>query len=275
MRIKTFAVVVLAVFLAGPVLADWDPSMDHKMHFPQLPDLDNGVNVLAREPKILADDWQCSESGWVTDIHIWGSWDNDKWPTWGLYADLYIFKDIPALLDPADNTTVLEHSRPGELVWRQSFPGVLSLNSKFWGDPEPEGFYDPNTNEIIGEDKFITQYNFYVPLDNAFRQEQGQVYWLGVQKRDFDFDNDLFGWKSSADNFLDDAVYLDLAPQGIPIPLHETLLGWEEMYNPHTGESMNLSFVITGVIPEPATVTLVMFSTGGLLALRRRRRQRR
>ena len=70
--------VVLAVlgtlmFLAAPTVADWKPEDGHKMHFPQLPDED-GWDVNATWPKVLADDWTCSETGWVKDIHFWGSW---------------------------------------------------------------------------------------------------------------------------------------------------------------------------------------------------------
>ncbi|MCJ7578787.1 MAG: hypothetical protein MUO91_10085, partial [candidate division Zixibacteria bacterium] len=46
---------------------------NHKMHFPQLPDLE-GWDVYAVYPKTLADDWKCSATGPVTDIHFWGSW---------------------------------------------------------------------------------------------------------------------------------------------------------------------------------------------------------
>jgi hypothetical protein len=58
---------------------------NHKMHFPQLPDLE-GWDVYAVYPKTLADDWQCSETGEVLDIHFWGSWrDTDGDP----YTDHY------------------------------------------------------------------------------------------------------------------------------------------------------------------------------------------
>ena len=56
---------------------DGDDAWDHhKMHFPQLPDED-GWDVSSGytgQMQCLADDWMCSESGYVTDIHFWGSW---------------------------------------------------------------------------------------------------------------------------------------------------------------------------------------------------------
>ena len=55
----------------------------------QLPDLSpTGMDVDATwhpetpepPPLILADDFLCTETGFITDIHIWGSWINDFYP---------------------------------------------------------------------------------------------------------------------------------------------------------------------------------------------------
>jgi hypothetical protein len=54
-------------------LTSAETSWDHKMHFPQLPD-PTGWDVKAG---CLEDDWECSETGYVTDIHFWGSWHGD------------------------------------------------------------------------------------------------------------------------------------------------------------------------------------------------------
>ena len=76
--ILTLSIVVF--FLAsGVAKADWVPADGHKMHSPQLPD-PNGWDVSATvdgqmvPPLVLADDWQCSETGYIKDIHFWGSW---------------------------------------------------------------------------------------------------------------------------------------------------------------------------------------------------------
>lgn len=66
----------LAVIAFGsPAWAHWQPGDGHKMHFPQLPD-STGWDVKASGGICLADDWQCSETGYVGDIHFWGSWKN-------------------------------------------------------------------------------------------------------------------------------------------------------------------------------------------------------
>ena len=269
MRIKVFVAVVVATMLAAPAFADWVPEDGHKMHWPQLPDLDNGMNILASEAtsvttgKLLADDWQCSGTGPVLDIHIWGSWLHDENPG-GLDVDLYIFSDIPG--------TGTEYSRPGDLMWARHFTPDEVQIGEILTSQEP--FFDPNRNEVIGFDTQVVQYNFDIPRDEAFNQQKGTIYWLGVQKR-HDFDNHIFGWKTSADHWNDDAVYIDFDPLTKPgMQPGEVLQGWEELRAPWTDASgqehpsLDLSFVIT---PEPATVTLALLGAGALSLLRRRR----
>jgi len=76
----------------------WQPGDDHKMHFPQLPDED-GWDVNATYPLILADDWECSETGYVKDIHFWGSWKHDYTGVIDSFV-LSIHNDIPAGVVP-------------------------------------------------------------------------------------------------------------------------------------------------------------------------------
>ncbi|MCP4703884.1 MAG: hypothetical protein GY865_04680 [candidate division Zixibacteria bacterium] len=82
----------------------WTPGDPHKMHFPQLPD-EAGWDVNATFPQILAADWQCSESGYIKDLHFWGSWLD------GITGDIDHFiisfhEDIPAI-DPVPFPTPL------------------------------------------------------------------------------------------------------------------------------------------------------------------------
>ena len=74
--LRWFMVSIGVLLLSGVAVADWVPSDGHKMHYPQMPDED-GWDVSAAWPgggQCLADDWECSETGYVTDIHFWGSW---------------------------------------------------------------------------------------------------------------------------------------------------------------------------------------------------------
>ena len=70
-----------------------NPEWDAKMHYPQLPD-ENGWDVNATWPLVLADDWLCTETGWVKDIHFWGSWLGDS-IGYIEYFILSIHEDIP------------------------------------------------------------------------------------------------------------------------------------------------------------------------------------
>ena len=84
--IVTCALAVCLTF-ASSTRADWDlvwspdgnEIINHEMHFPQLPD-PNGWDVNFTTPKFLADDWKCSGSGPVSDIHFWVSHQDDVIP---------------------------------------------------------------------------------------------------------------------------------------------------------------------------------------------------
>ena len=81
---KVLSVSIVLLLLATAASADWDPGDGHKMHYPQLPDI-NGwdVTATATSPagggaivRHVADDWKGSETGPVLDLHFWGSWKN-------------------------------------------------------------------------------------------------------------------------------------------------------------------------------------------------------
>lgn len=252
------------VFVCGTAVADWIPTDPAK--WVQLPDLDlTGIDVYATSPKVLADDFLCTQPELITDIHIWGSWYGDDLNTGPSGSNTYtsdvtftlsIHSDIPA--EPGGP----EYSMPGELLWEQTFgPGQFSLNLYSTG---PQGWYNPNTGEYIVESDYEAwQYNFYIdPLD-AFQQEGTPdtpiIYWLNVSATPTD-GLASFGWKTSRMHWNDDAVWGD-SHQG----------PWNELRypdgHPFQGESIDLAFVIT---PEPATVFLLGLSS--LALLRRRRR---
>jgi hypothetical protein len=121
LKMMLVCTLILLVGIGPAALGDWDEGGPHKMHYPQLPDLDlTGMDVLTgpRLPdiaqgdfyeKFLADDWQCSRSGLVTDIHIWGSYNEDIRLILDPYFNLVIYENIPA--DPC-----YPFSRPGQVL---------------------------------------------------------------------------------------------------------------------------------------------------------------
>jgi hypothetical protein len=202
----------LAIVLTGEPGEPWP---NHKMHFPQLPDL-IGWDVLATYPKILADDWQCSETGYVTDIHFWGSWkDRDGNPYTDDIGQIQYF--IFSIHDniPADVDT--PWSRPGELLWEfiEWVPGTPS------DPPTMEGWADPNAGFWNCNDHVpYWQYDF-VDIPQPFLQVRDQIYWLNISAVLVDTFFQ-WGWKNSRDHFMDDAVYMDEFPVPTPwFPIYE------------------------------------------------------
>ena len=91
---------LLPIFAVAPtVLADWNEGDSYKMHYPQLPD-PCGWDVCL-EDQWLADDFTCTESGAITDIHFWISWlddvEGDPYTTW----DISIWNDAGCCDDRA------------------------------------------------------------------------------------------------------------------------------------------------------------------------------
>jgi hypothetical protein len=206
------------------------PWPDHKMHFPQLPDLE-GWDVLATLPKTLADDWQCSATGPVTDIHFWGSWkDLDGIPeTDDYYTPMPMFMLSIHENIPADADT--PWSRPGRQVWgwEGEIPGTPSE------PPTMEHWYDPNTGQYLCNDHVpYWQYDF-VDIPAPFIQKKDSIYWLNVSAVGIPSPYQ-WGWKTSRDHFMDDAVYTDTPPVG----------PWHPMVEPPRCNWFNVSFNSTG-----------------------------
>jgi len=213
---------------------------NHKMHFPQLPDL-IGWDVNATEPKTLADDWQCSESGLVKDIHFWGSWKNiDGDPTTDdVYTPMPYFRlSIHSNLPVGHPDNPYPYSIPGDLLWlwEGEIAGIPSE------PPTMEAWFDPNTGENICNDHVpYWRYDFFFdnayPMPEPFFQLKDSIYWLDVSAL-YIQPPYQWGWKSSRDHFEDDAVYMDA---GGP---------WIEMYEPPRCNWFDVYFGPIGMPPE-------------------------
>ena len=143
--------VLLLTLLGGVALADWDPGDGHKMHFPQLPD-PNGWDVNISIDNMW-DDWQCSQSGPVEDIHFWASWKGDignAEPSQFNWIRAQIFADMPAG-DPnnPNDPNPLPYSHPysftsADILWEHYFyPGEFTMREagtgqQGWFDPQPD-----------------------------------------------------------------------------------------------------------------------------------------
>lgn len=246
-RVALSAICVgLMLMCASVARADWSPGDPYKMHFPQLPD-PQGWDVNMTWPKVLADDWQCTQTGPVDDVHFWFSWRQDQpAPIESIHVSIH--SNIPQ--GPGG------FSIPGALLWERDFtPTAPNVVIRQYGSG-PQGWYDPNTGVAIRPDHFgIWQANI-TNIPAPFFQQVGEIYWLDLSVRLLGTTEPRIGWKTSLNHFMDDAVWSDLIG---PMP------PWRELRDPFTSQSLDLAFVIT---PEPAS--LAFLALVGVIGLRRR-----
>jgi len=226
-------VCMLLITTGTIAVADWDEEDGHKMHWPQLPD-PNGWDVyctaglLPQWPEVcLADDWQCPESGWIKDIHFWGSWYRD---IVGIidYFVIGIAENIPE--DPPQNP----YSKPGETLVEWEIHDWIE-RGPYTGD---QGWYWSYLPQWEPDDhQLYWQYNVFLDEEDWFWQEEGEIYWLFISAivKAEPVDQPLWGWKSTYEDlhFMDDAVW------GRWYELY-----WIPLTYP-SGLTMDLAFVVT------------------------------
>lgn len=221
-------VTALSTMIYTTSIADWEPGDGHKMHFPQLPDPTGwDVYAVAQLPGfsnvVLADDFRCSETGYIKDIHIWGSWKGDIVGTIDYFA-MGLAKDIPADESPTG------YSMPGETLiewivedWKEAPPV---------DPPGMQGWYEPHSGIYIENDhQHYYQYNVDLSEDEWFYQTEGQIYWLFVSaivRQTPGQVQPLWGWKSSEDHWNDDAVWA-----------YWYELDWIDIWEPQPGPIIN------------------------------------
>jgi len=211
------------------------------------------------DERFLADDFLCSITEKITDIHFWGSWKND---VEGEITNIHlsIHSDIPA--------DQLPYSRPGEQLWAMDFS---QFDKQLYRDISPnyERWWDPvNQLYLRDGDSRIWQYNINIDPLAAFEQrgtpENPIVYWLDIYVETDG--KGQFGWKTSSQHWNDDAVL------GVPNPTGGPGMSWSELTYPYSippwmENSVDFAFVVT---PEPGTILLL--GTGLLTVISRRRR---
>ncbi|MEW5795209.1 MAG: hypothetical protein AB1772_02500 [Candidatus Zixiibacteriota bacterium] len=218
----------------------------------QLPDVEftgfdvNATNIPGAPPYVLADDFLCTVSGPIREIHVFGSWYLDRLP----FGDprrvrfiLSIHADIPA--QPGS------YSRPGELICLlQNLPFTVKAHKtglrEGWMTPPYQWTPWPQGDQVCWE------YIFQLPPDLCFQEgtpANPVVLWLDVQAYP-DEQGTLFGWKTSGSpHFNDDATW------AIGIDLSASTLDWQELIyppnHPRVGESIDLAFRIIGGEGQP------------------------
>jgi len=230
----------------GPPTADCDVHQAPPPKWVQWPNTNqDGLDVRATVPKILADDFQCKRPGRINGIRVWGSWLNDKVAPTANFT-LGLWSDVKAITN-ADGNIIPSH--PGQLLcWEKFYPPAATDSAlpryKFGlaVSNVQEQFYDPNlTPGLIGADTQIWRYDFY-PTRPCWKQyglpQKPVVYWLSVMADGFDTNQFLFGWKTSTNHWNDDGVFGHVSASGGP------LNDWKELRDPRTGISLDLSFAL-------------------------------
>ncbi|KPJ61436.1 MAG: hypothetical protein AMJ46_01750 [Latescibacteria bacterium DG_63] len=238
----SLAMMFVLAFVAGPAAAYWDESMPHKMHFPQLPDItqlgwdvNSTFNVEFCCSCVVADDWTCSESGFVKEIHWWGSWMDDSE---GLinYFRIEIYSNDTG-----------PPSKPDRLLWSYDAPYTTLHVEELQTPTRSEGWLCPCCGAAVKPDHMMYyQYNLNLPEGNWFEQVQGETYWLSIQAVMETAQAACWGWKTAdvsqyppphtGSHYMDDAAY---SCAGGP---------WFELKDPFDQRSLDLAFVITGAV---------------------------
>jgi len=213
----TFSIVSVLVLLVSSTLvyADWSPGDDYKMHSPQLPNK-NGWDICLVH-QAIADDFKCSQSGPINDIHFWVSWkgDNDDFRnvTWNIALCANSF------------------GKPGTVLWILN-PDHASISPPRLYGTGDQGWRCPRNSLTISHDHDnIYQVNI-TKIGNPYNQTKGNIYWLVIQAQ-MGTSTAEVGWKSSASSYFGQAVY-------------QTVMGgWAAIG--HAAD--DLAFVITGGYP--------------------------
>jgi hypothetical protein len=212
-KIVGIFVCMLLIGATGIAVADWSVGDGHKMHFPQLPD-PNGWDIDFGY-WYLADDWRCSETGPVGDIHFWISWweDNVQDISW---IQVEIWSNNPQ--GPGG------YSQPLDKKWEHKFYPAEFIIAGPWDGVQ--GWMLPWYE--AWPDNHFTYYQINIPdIDEPFDQNEGEIYWLVIQ---MSFAEELVvGWKNTNDYFMDHAVWSE-----------DPDIGW------YIIDGIDFAFVITG-----------------------------
>jgi hypothetical protein len=161
----------------------------------------------------VADDFNCTETGPITDIHFWISWLEDYVgdPNW----DISIYDDVGG--------------QPGLPLWTWNGFGTVTKSGPY---PGPQGWICPSGGWYNPPPDHWRYYK--IDIDNIrdpFTQQTGTTYWLVIKNNAPA--PPCVGWKTSKDHFRKDAMYLHPGA------------GWQELFDPCTGVSLDMAFEIT------------------------------
>ncbi|NUN96668.1 MAG: hypothetical protein HUU16_10900, partial [Candidatus Omnitrophica bacterium] len=157
--------------------------------------------------QLAADDWLCSDTRPITDIHWWGSylnWQGEIPPaTASSQFHIGIWTDIPAGASEP-------YSHPGVMVW-QWIVARAELNERMVGC---DAFIGMATETCF-------RYDYLIPPDQWFYQDPfpaTRVYWISIGMIPDPTPAEQFpwGWKTREHFFNDDAVRIFIPTAPVP-----------------------------------------------------------
>ena len=216
----------------------------------QGPNLTNGLDVWDSSvlpsggqgdgPWWLADDWVCTNSGEISDIHLWGSWQNDLAAPGTITFELYVLNDVPV-------NAANPYSHPGtNILWHQTFPPG-TYNESIWSANAQEHFFDPGNSETLGSDSVVWYYCFNpTNLVQYGSTNNPQMYWLAAFADLPAGTPFVFGWKSTTNVQHDISVHMKWAGFGVP-PTNSLAWITNNLSSPASGLNtpFDLSFKLT------------------------------
>lgn len=223
--------------------------------YAQGPNLIGGYNVwnsssfpanVADGPWVLADDFVCTNTGYISDIHLWGSWLNNEAAPGTITFWLALFTDVPAVLNSAGQ--VLTNSHPGSLVWSQCFmPGQYA--EELYSDNAEEIFMDPGPPANLGPDNQVWYYCFF-PVNPPIQHGSAinpKTYWLAAYAQMPATNYPNFGWKTTTNVEHDISVHAKWTLGACPTAAGANGFAWTPNYalSTPTNKPVDLAFQIT------------------------------
>ncbi|MHC4479273.1 MAG: DUF7901 domain-containing protein, partial [Planctomycetota bacterium] len=216
----------------------------------QLPDTSpNGIDIKVTGIT-LADDFECTTYGPITDVHLWCSW---KYNEEGLIENLHLSFHTDDPVGPGGSDPCNLYSQPDELKWERDFtPGEFTITPVI-DLPVDDGEYwwDPVDGSLIQNgDWTIYRLDVYIDPCDAFTQEgdpcEPVIYWLDVR---VETEFGELGWKTRRwpDHYMDDAVMDD----GFSTIWKELRYPWGHPYHDLEANSIDMAFILTGYETTP------------------------
>lgn len=221
------------------------------------PGLDAGVDVDVGQSVVVADDFPCTTTGPITDIHIWGSWYNDKVDTNASFI-LSIWSDVP-------KTPTSSFSYPGELLWTQTFgPGAYSICPFTNVTEQFDNAALPTPLVPFGYSTNLYHLSFNAFPTNIFVQtgtpNAPTNYWLSVSELQGTLPPNafLFGWKTSSTHYNDTAIASSI---GAPYPI-----AWNNpLVTTLTRGPVDFAFTVDTTPTNCCPITITNLFTNGMV----------